>query len=96
MNASGQWQECRYEDTTVYPRIVGTAYMLTIGDAVRYVHAGVYPTRSGWELHVQNVKVVDRSEFHAPLHTAVTRTDAEARSVAEVLARHGFMALPCD
>lgn len=91
MNDTQGWQPCKYENKCVSPPIFGECYLLKIGDADRWIHAGVYPVHGGWDLHVQEVVMRGRTECHTLLHSAVAATDAEARTIAETLARVAYV-----
>lgn len=86
-----QWQRRQYENKCASPAIVGECCILKIGDADRYVRAGVYPTHDGFEFHVQEVTVRGNVEHHVLMYSAVTSSDDEARRIAEVLARVAFV-----
>ena len=92
MGTERSWRRCGYENRYVSPPIVGECYILKIGNEQRYVHAGVYPTHAGFDLHVQEVSVHDRVEHHEPMYTAIAASDIDARGIAEVLARDAFSA----
>lgn len=91
MGSECQWQPHKYENKCASPAIVGECHLLKIGDAERYVHAGVYPTHAGFEFHVQEVTVRGGVERHVPMYSAVTPSNDEARRIAEVLARVAFV-----
>ena len=67
MNDKQVWQPCKYENKCVSPPIFGECYLLKIGDAARWIHAGVYPVHGGWDLHVQEVVMRGRTEVAALL-----------------------------